>query len=191
MELYYNPKRYVSLPLGVVIRRTPGATRWAKWSWRVSGILVAASEAKAQILRQDGEVIEYHAATVPLELHGADTESYMVAISAQVPSIYVVMRDNPDNTPPFEVILATASAYEAQDYADSGEEIVEKVMMPEGVVAWVRDFVKAHHVEQTFIKRKRDKKRVDLSEDGIGDVRIAQTGDVYRAPSQIKKERLS
>ena len=116
------------MPLGVVIRRTPGATRWAKWSWRVSGILVAASEAKAQILRQDGEVIEYHAATVPLELHGADTESYMVAISAQVPSIYVVMRDNPDNTPPFDVILATASAYEAQDYADSGEEIVEKVI---------------------------------------------------------------
>ena len=115
----------------------------------------------------------------------------MVAISAQVPSIYVVMRDNPDNTPPFDVILATASAYEAQDYADSGEEIVEKVQMPEGVVAWVRDFVKAHHVEETFIKRKRDKKRVDLSEDGIGDVRIAQTGDVYRAPSQIKKERLS
>jgi hypothetical protein len=115
----------------------------------------------------------------------------MVAISAQVPSIYVVMRDNPDNTPPFDVILATASAYEAQDYADSGEEIVEKVKMPEGVVAWVRDFVKAHHVEETFIKRKRDKKRVDLSEDGIGDVRIAQTGDVYRAPSRIKKERLS
>ena len=189
--MYYNPKRYVSMPLGVVIRRTPGATRWAKWSWRVSGILIGAGEAKAQILRQDGDVIEYHAATVPLELHGADTESYMVAISAQVPSIYVVMRDSPDNTPPFDVILATASAYEAQDYADSGEEIVEKVQMPEGVVAWVRDFVKAHHVEETFIKRKRDKKRVDLSEDGIGDVRIAQTGDVYRAPSQIKKERLS
>jgi len=189
--LYYNPKRYVTMPLGIVIRRTPGATRWAKWSWRVSGILFGAGEAKAQILRQDGDVIEYHAATVPLELHGADTESYMVAISAQVPSIYVVMRDNPDNTPPFDVILATASAYEAQDYADSGEEIVEKVQMPEGVVAWVRDFVKAHHVEETFVKRKRDKKRVDLSEDGIGDVRIAQTGDVYRAPSQIKKERLS
>ena len=191
IELYYNPERYAFMPLGIVIRRTPGATRWAKWSWRVSGIFVGAGEAKSQVLREDGNVIEYHAATVPLELHGADTESYMVAISAQVPSIYVVMRDNPDNNPPYDVILATASAYEAQDYADSGEEIVEKVQMPEGLVAWVRDFVKAHHVEETFVKRKRDKKRVDLSEDGIGDVRIAQTGDVYRAPSMIKKERLS
>ena len=128
--MYYNPKRYVSMPLGVVIRRTPGATRWAKWSWRVSGILVAASEAKAQILRRDGEVIEYHAATVPLELHGADTESYMVAISAQVPSIYVVMREaEEDSDCPLEVVLATASPYEAQDYTDSGEEIVEKVMI--------------------------------------------------------------
>ena len=41
-----------------------------------------------------------------------------------------------------EVVLATASPYEAQDYTDSGEEIVEKVMMPPGLVAWVRDFVR-------------------------------------------------
>ena len=78
--MYYNPKRYVTMPLGIVIRRTPGATRWPKWSWRVSGILDGAGEAKAQILRQDGDVIEYHDATVPLEIHGADTESAIVAI---------------------------------------------------------------------------------------------------------------
>ena len=191
VALYFNPQRYASMPVGVVIRRTAGVTRWAKWSWRVSGVVVGARAATPQILRHEGDAVEYHAATVPLELHGSDTESYMVAISAQVPSIYVVMRDNPDNMPPFDVILATASAYEAQDYADSGEEIVEKIQMPEGVVAWVRDFVKAHHVEETFVKRKRDKKRVDLTEDGIGDVRIVQTGDVYRAPSRIKKERLT
>ena len=88
--------------------------RWAKWSWRVSGILVGASEAKAQILRHDGDVIEYHAATVPLELHGADTESQHGRDLGAGSSIYVVMRDNPDNTPLFDVILATASAYEAQ-----------------------------------------------------------------------------
>jgi hypothetical protein len=92
---------------------------------------------------------------------------------------------------PYEVLLATASPYQAQDYADSGEELVEKVPMPEGVVAWVRDFVEKHHEEEEFVKRRRDKKRIDAKVDGIGDVRISQTADVYRAPGQIKKERLS
>ena len=31
-------------------------------------------------------------------------------------------------------------------------------------------------------ERKRDRKRVDLSEDGKGDARIRQTSDVFRAP---------
>ena len=48
----------------------------------------------------------------------------------------------------------------------------------------VRDFVEQHHVEEEFVKRKRDRKRVDLVEDGIGDVRIQQDTDVYRAPKR-------
>ena len=82
------------------------------------------------------------------------------------------------------VLLVTASPYEAQDYADSGEEIVEKVPMPPGLVAWVRDFVERHHVEEEFVKRKRDRKRIDLVEDGVGDARIHQDADVYRAPKR-------
>lgn len=30
----------------------------------------------------------------------------------------------------------TASPYEAQDYEDNGEDIVEKILMPEGLIAW-------------------------------------------------------
>jgi len=56
--------------------------------------------------------------------------------------------------------------------------------MPEGLVAWVRDYVELHHEEEVFVKRRRDKKRVDLKEDGIGDARIRQTADVYRAPGK-------
>jgi hypothetical protein len=54
--------------------------------------------------------------------------------------------------------------------------------MPLGLIGWVRDFVAEHHVEEPFIKRKRDRKRVDLVEDGKGDPRIRQLSDVYRAP---------
>ncbi len=136
-------------------------------------------------MRREGEAVEYHAATLPMTLFSSDTESYLHGLSAQIPAIYVVMRtDEGEGDAPLEMVLATASPYEAQDYADTGEELVEKVPMPDGLIALVREFVEAHHEDEVFIKRRRDKKRVDLVEDGIGDPRISQISDVYRAPQR-------
>ena len=39
-----------------------------------------------------------------------------------------------------------------------------------------------HYEEEAFVKRRRNKARVDQSQDGIGDPRIRQVSDVYRAP---------
>lgn len=178
------------MPLGIVLRRSPGVTRWAKWSWKAVSVLPGAAANRWSVLREDGEVTEYHAATLPLELHGAETEAYLHGLSAQVPCVYVVLRESADADEPLDVVLVTASPYEAQDYCDSGEEIIEKVAMPPGLLAWVRDFAQAHHVDEPFKKRRRDKKDIGAVEDGIGDVRITQTADVYRSPVQAKKERL-
>ena len=76
----------------------------------------------------------------------------------------------------------TASPYEAQDYCDSAEELVEKIPMPEGLHSWIASFVDTYYEEEAFVKRRRDKTRVDRVGDGIGDARIRQAGDVYRAP---------
>lgn len=170
------------MSLGIVIRRVPGVTRWARHVWKASAILPGAAEASWKELRREGETVEYHAATVPLELHRTDTEAYLHGLSAREPSIYVVMRES-EGHDPLDIVLATASPYEAQDYADTGEELVEKVPMPEGLIAWIRDYAAAHHEHEDFVKRRRDKTRVDLKQDGIGDARIRQTADVYRAPS--------
>ncbi|WP_208349314.1 DUF3305 domain-containing protein [Pseudaestuariivita rosea] len=181
--------RHAVLPVGVVLRRAPGVTRWAKWSWKAVGVLPGAKAADWSVLRSDGDITEYHAATLPLTLWASDTEAYLAALSAQVPCIYVVMRPAHDDEKPFEMVLATASPYEAQDYTDGAEDQVEKVSMPEGLVAWVRDFVEAYHEEEQFVKRRRDRKRVDLKEDGKGDARISQLSDVYRAPT-VKREKM-
>ena len=82
-----------------------------------------------------------------------------------------------------DLVAVTASPYEAQDFCDTGEEIVEPVAIPAGLVAWMRDFVDRHHVEEEFHKRRRDRLRVDRVQDGIGDPRIRQTADVYRSPT--------
>lgn len=165
-----------------MIRRVPGVTRWASHVWKAIAVLPGAQDATWKELRRDGKAVEYHAATLPLELFRTDTEAYLHGLSAKVPAIYVVMREGEDDQP-LNVVLVTASPYEAQDYADTGEELVEKVPMPEGLAAWIRDFVELHHEDEIFIKRRRNKTRLDLKEDGIGDARIRQTSDVYRAPS--------
>lgn len=175
----------VTMPLGVVIRRMPGVTRWAKHVWKAVAVLPGAPNAHWKEMRQDGDAVEYHAATLNLTLYRTDTEAYLQGLSSQSPAIYVVMRESRTENP-LDVTLVTASPYEAQDYADTGEELVEKVPMPEGLVAWIRDFVTLHHEDEMFVKRRRNKARVDQVQDGIGDARIRQTADVYRAPGARK-----
>ncbi|MFT7595867.1 MAG: hypothetical protein ACI8R4_003199 [Paracoccaceae bacterium] len=181
---------HIDMPLGVVIRKSPGVTRWAKWSWAAVAVLPGAGPANWVELRREGDAVEYHAATLPLILWATDAEAYLTNLADQVPSIYLVLRETDADDIPFDVALVTASPYEGQDYADTGEDIVEKIPMPEGLVAWVRDFAFAHHEHEEFIKRRRDKKRVDLREEGIGDARIRQTADVYRAPRKPPKKMM-
>tara|TARA_R110000868_G_scaffold36287_3_gene129004 strand:- start:3938 stop:4507 length:570 start_codon:yes stop_codon:yes gene_type:complete len=188
--LIYNPNMYRTLPVGVVLRRTPGVTRWARWSWKATAVLPGASDAQWRELRREGEITEYHAATLPLELHGAETEAYVHGLGAEVPCVYVVMRPIAGATDrPFEMLLVTASPYEAQDYCDSAEEVVEKVAMPQGLEAWVRDFVEQFHQDEVFVKRRRDKQRVDQTQDGIGDPRVQTGADVYASPT-LKRRRM-
>lgn len=187
--MIHNPDKYRTMPVGIVLRKTPGVTRWVKWHWTASAVLPGAGPADWRVMRQEGEAMEYHAATCTLELHGAETEAYLHGITARVPSLYVVMRQITGD-PPLEVVLVTASPYEAQDYTDSGEEIVEKVPMPPGLLAWVGDFVEEFHVDEVFVKRRRNKTRTDLKQDGIGDPRIGKAADIYASPG-LKRRRLS
>lgn len=176
------------MPLGVVMRRTPGVTRWQRWAWKATAVLPGAGPADWRELRREGDVVEFHAATVPVELFEAETEAYLHGLHAREPSVWVVMRPVAGD-PPLEVVLVTASPYEAQDYCDSGEEIVEKVAMPPGLHAWVGEFVELFHEEEEFVKRRRDKHRTDLKQDGIGDPRIGKAADVYASPT-LKRSRL-
>ncbi|MEI4231339.1 DUF3305 domain-containing protein [Roseovarius sp. D22-M7] len=189
-RLTVSHDKEATMPLGIVIRKAPGGTRWAAWTWRAVAVLPGAPDAHWQELRRDGEVMEYHAATVPLHLHHTQTEAYLQGLSARVPSVYVIMRRgdaaNRDGAP-LDVVLVTASPFEAQDYADTGEEIVEKVPMPGGLIAWVRDFAAAHHEHEDFKKRRRDTHTIGDAQDGIGDPRIPQMRDVYRAPGPARR----
>ena len=64
----YSDQNSVSIALGIVIRRVPSVTRWVEHVWKVVAVLPGAGPENWKELRRDGETIEYHAATVPLEL---------------------------------------------------------------------------------------------------------------------------
>lgn len=178
-----------TISLGIVLRRARGVTRWVPWVWTAVAVLPGAGPAAWRVMRSAEGVTEYHAATVDLTLYRSDTEAYRVALSDKPPSVYVILREAAPTVQdcPIEVALATASPYEAQDYADTGEEIVEKVPMPAGLAAWIGDFVADHHADEVFVKRKRDKKRIDTVQDGIGDPRVAKPADIYASPALTKR----
>jgi hypothetical protein len=169
--------------------RSSGVTRWAKWSWKATAVFPGAGEADWKLLRSAGDVSEFHAATREMWLYVSDTEAYVHELETDTPSVYVVLRPDPDVEPSgLEVVQVTASPYEAQDYCDSGEEVVEKVPMPPAILAEVQAFVAEHHVEEPFVKRRRNKHRTDRKDDGVGDARISQGTDVYRAPTAARHE---
>ncbi|MEP1216389.1 MAG: DUF3305 domain-containing protein [Marinobacter sp.] len=180
------------LKIGAVVRRSPGVTQWARETWKPVAVIPGAPEAFWKELVREGDVVDYHAGTVSMELFRADVEGYLVSLNMAVPSVWVIMdRDQTSQSPSGWVVsTVTASAHEALDALDSGESIVEAVPIPESMAAWINEFVDMHYVEEPFKKRRRDDVRVDGSEDGKGDARIRQQSDVFRAPSAMKKPRV-
>ena len=178
-----------TIPVSVIQRRRPGVTRWAAVSWGVAGIVPGGvAFPTGDILRQDGEVVDVHGGTASLTLWRTDTEAYLTALNGRPPSVFVILRRRPGSpleTRP-ELLSVTASAYEAQDHSDNGEDIVEKVAMEAGLEAWVREFVDRHHEEEPFRKRRRVP-HADPVQEGGGDPRIRKTADVYLAPGLVRR----
>ncbi|MTI97398.1 MAG: DUF3305 domain-containing protein [Marinobacter adhaerens] len=181
-----------ALQVGAVVRRSPGVTRWAKHVWKPVAVIPGAPDAFWKELVREGEVVDYHAGTVTMELFRADVEGYLVSLNMSTPSVWIILdRDVTGQSPSgWAVSSVTASAHEALDSLDSGESIVEAVPIPESLAAWIKEFVDMHYIEEPFKKRRRDEVRVDAVEDAKGDPRIRQESDVYRAPANIKKPRL-
>lgn len=161
-----------TLSLGVVLERRRVDHPWQDTAWAPVAVVpgaAAGDPAGAWTLLRRGEGwARYLAGTLPLELFRRETEGYKLNLSHDPPRIFVVLREDDDGASDHEFIpfLVTACPYEAQDYLDSSEEIVEGVPMPTDVIAFVQAFVDHHHVDEPFKKRKR--KRYDPDQAGFG-----------------------
>jgi hypothetical protein len=160
-----------SLAVGVVIAREPTDHPWQEFRWRPVGILIGKPELPiGQLISESADQIRYYAGSFPIEVHRKETSNYLVNLENNPPVVYIVMReieDDDDEGPlPFAVEMVTVSPFEAQDFLDSGEDIVEPITMPEPLLAWLTRFVAEHHEEEVFIKRKRDK--LDIRNEKFG-----------------------
>jgi len=153
----------LTIPLGVVIAREKIDHPWLDTRWRPVSVFLNAPPAEWRTLRRGTDITHYHAATLPLELHRKETMAYQVNLANGEPSVYVVLREDPSFPPdrPVEVFLVTASPFEAQAYGESGFEIVDRVPMPEPLVVLVEEFIAAHHVDEPFVKRQRQKRQAE------------------------------
>lgn len=149
------------LPLGVVVERRKIKSRWKGHAWRPVAVFAGAPPRDPRgdwvELRRGEDWVHFHAGTLPLELFRRETDGYRLNLSQEPPRLFVVLRSGADADSRHEVVpfLVTACPYEAQDYLDSGEELVEAVAMPPDVAAFVQAYVDAHHVDEPFRKRKR------------------------------------
>lgn len=161
-------EKLISMPVGIVVERRDLDNRWQKVAWKPIGVLPGAGpiDASKILLRGDGWV-HYHMATLPLELHRKETLAYKTNLNDNPPRLFIVLRtdDDPEAEEEVTPFLVTASPFQAQDYLDAGDDIVEGVAMPDAVIAWIRAFCDHHHVDEPFKKRKR--KRYDPNEVGF------------------------
>lgn len=152
-------ERSETMAVGIVVERRDSQNPWQDYDWRPVAVIPGAAPMDPrgewrELSREDGRVL-FHAGTLEVELYRTDTEAYREAMAGDAPALFVVLRKDPDGAQEVVPFAATVSLYEAQDFLDAGEDIVERVPLPEAMVAWVQDFIDAHHVEQAFHKRKR------------------------------------
>lgn len=150
---------FIEVPVGVVVVHEAIDNPWQTHRWRpVQLLLDAPPDALWLELSREPGCTRYLAGTAALELHRKETAGYRRNLAEVRPYIFVVLRADPamgDDKPILH--LVTASPDDVQAYGASGVEIIEQVPMPEALIALMHRFVDAHHLEEPFIKRQRNK----------------------------------
>jgi hypothetical protein len=144
-----------TIRVGIVVMRCKAMSPWAGESWLPVAALPAVPEIAAwSSLDCSGEGDMRYAGSADLELFSGQTGHYRDNLVSGRPSIWVAMRPEGEG---YAIRAASADPYEGEAMAEGLGEIVEAVPMPAAVRAVIGDFVARFHVEQTFVKRKRDR----------------------------------
>ena len=150
-------KALVAIPVGVIVERSKSANPWAEFYWRAAGVLGGQPETQDWTkLSDDGARATFYAGTATVELFRSETGFYRNNLASGAPSLWVALRAT-NGEPPFSVAAVTADPAEGESYTETATDLVEQLPMPAAIEQVVAAFVAEHHVEQPFVKRKRDR----------------------------------
>ncbi|MEO0911360.1 MAG: DUF3305 domain-containing protein, partial [Pseudomonadota bacterium] len=76
----------ITLMLGIVVEKRASSHPWAKWTWKPTAVFMDAEEDVhwKELVREDS-FIQYHAATLPLNLHRKETEALRLNLMLDQP----------------------------------------------------------------------------------------------------------
>lgn len=149
-------ERELRISVGVIAERRKASSPWADDYWvPVAVVEGEMALAPGDVVRQSEMATAYFMGVSEIYCHASETEAYVYNFDSVTPAVYVVLRRDEEGPIPWLVHSVTVSPYEAQDYSDSAEDIIERVQMPESLTQALSDFIDRHHVEQPFKKRKR------------------------------------
>ena len=146
-----------SIPVGVIVERVKAESPWIDWIWRPTAVLAGEPAAPPWTkIAEAGDRTAFYAGTAWIELYRSETANYRDNLATGSPMLWVVLRET-GAEPPYSVYTVTADPAEGEGMTAAGNDIVEPVPMPDAVREVVASFVAEHHVDDVFVKRKRDR----------------------------------
>ena len=146
-----------TIPVGVLVERSKSASPWADFHWRPSGVLAGVPDTPPWTkLSDDGDRATFYAGATNVGLYRMETANYRDNLRLETPLLWIILRPV-EGDPPYELASVTADPAEGEAMTETGVNLVEAVAMPKPMQEMIATFVAEHHVEQIFVKRKRDR----------------------------------
>ena len=147
----------VTIGVVVTVERVKASSSWIDHIWRPTSVLAGQPDTPAwTVLADDGERTMFYAGPATIELHRAEAANYRTNLASGSPALWVALKET-GGEPPYALLAVTADPAEGEGFTEAGNHIVEPVPMPDPVREAVAAFVAEHHVEEAFVKRRRDR----------------------------------
>jgi hypothetical protein len=146
-----------TISVGVLVERSKSASPWADFHWRPAGVLIGVPETPSWTkLSDDGGRATFYVGATDIELYRTETANYRDNLHSETPLLWIILRPV-EGDPPYELATVTADPAEGEAMTETGVNLVETVAMPKPIQETIAAFIAEHHVEQVFVKRKRDR----------------------------------
>ena len=151
-----RPSPLQRLPVGIVVERRRAQSSWVDFVWRPVAALFGTPETQPwTVLDQNAQATTFYAGAAEVALFASGTGLYKENLATGEPSLWVVLRPTGVD-PPFDLLAVTADPSEGEAFTQAGNDLVEPVPMPLPMREALEAFVRQHHVDTAFVKRRRD-----------------------------------